>query len=91
MIRVYNIQGMVLYYQRLSISLGKFVNWFRYVREELSNQKLGREQVGTDRDGNKYYQYYSYYGLPTRREVRFADPLVITLNDLVYYRWLYKF
>ena len=72
------------------MTLGKLVHWFRHVREELNNQKLGREVVGSDRDGNKYYQYYSYYGLPTRREVRFIDPRIITLNDLVYYRWLYK-
>ena len=44
---------------------------YRYVREELENQRLNRECIGEDRDGNKYFQYYSYYGLPTRREIRF--------------------
>jgi len=39
----------------------------RYIGEELENQRLNRECIGEDRDGNKYYQYYSYYGLPTKR------------------------
>jgi NADH:ubiquinone oxidoreductase subunit len=68
-----------------------FWGWIKYVREELDNQKQNRELVGEDRDGNKYYQYYSFYGLPTRREVRFKDLNNFDLNDLVYYRWLYKF
>ena len=29
----------------------------------------GRELVGVDKFGNKYYQYFSYHGLPTRRVV----------------------
>jgi hypothetical protein len=45
--------------------------YMRYVADELENQKLNRELIGQDRDGNKYYQYYSYYGLPTRREIRY--------------------
>lgn len=65
--------------------------WHRYIKDELENQKHNRELIGVDRDGNKYYQYYSHYGLPTRREVRFRDPENIDLKDLVYYRWLYKF
>lgn len=46
--------------------------------------------IGTDRFGNKYYQYYSYYGLPTRREVHFKDPYAFALKDLVYFRWLHN-
>lgn len=38
---------------------------------ELENQKLNREFIGEDRDGNKYFQYYSHFGLPVRREVIF--------------------
>ena len=30
---------------------------------------LGRDRVGVDKFGNKYYQYYSYHGLPTKRIV----------------------
>ena len=37
------------------------------VRDEMENQKENREVIGEDRFGNKYYQYYSFYGLPTRR------------------------
>lgn len=65
--------------------------WYTHIREELENQKQNRELVGEDREGNKYYQYYSPYGLPTRREVRFKDPDNFDMKDLVYYRWLYKF
>ena len=30
---------------------------------------LGRERIATDKFGNNHYQYYFYYGLPTRRVV----------------------
>ena len=46
--------------------------------------------IGVDRDGNKYFQYYSFYGLPTRREIRFKIKGNFDLTDLVYYNWLYK-
>jgi NADH:ubiquinone oxidoreductase subunit len=42
------------------------------IRKFLIKQKddaLGRDRVGVDRFGNKYYQYYSYHGLPTKRIV----------------------
>lgn len=68
----------------------KVIHYLRYVREELENQRLNRECIGEDRDGNKYYQYYSYYGLPTRREIRFKVPGDWDMKDLVYYRWLHK-
>lgn len=38
-------------------------------REKMLDQKLNRELIGEDRMGNKYYQYFSPWGLPTRREV----------------------
>ena len=37
--------------------------------EDMKDQKLNRETVGRDKYGNKYYQYYSPYGLPTKRQV----------------------
>ena len=40
--------------------------------EAMKDQKLNRDYVGTDKYGNKYYQYYSPYGLPTRREVQYT-------------------
>lgn len=33
------------------------------------DEALGRELLAVDRYGNKYYQYYSFHGLPTRRIV----------------------
>jgi len=36
---------------------------------EQKDNALGRDRVGLDRFGNKYYQYYSYHGLPTKRIV----------------------
>ena len=35
--------------------------------EQMQNHKLNREYIGRDKFGNKYYQYYSFLGLPTRR------------------------
>ena len=45
-----------------------FANFKKFL-EEMKDQKLNREMIGIDKYGNKYYQYYSSYGLPTRREV----------------------
>jgi NADH dehydrogenase [ubiquinone] 1 alpha subcomplex assembly factor 2 len=61
---------------------------YRALRDDLENQKQNRELVGVDRDGNKYYQYYSYFGLPTRREIDFKEKKVIAMQDLAFYDWL---
>jgi hypothetical protein len=45
---------------------------FRLWREHVNKMKdvsMQRELVGVDKYGNKYYQYFSFYGLPHRREV----------------------
>jgi NADH:ubiquinone oxidoreductase subunit len=42
--------------------------WRKFYIEQ-KDQALGRERVGVDRYGNKYYQYFSYHGLPTKRIV----------------------
>jgi hypothetical protein len=45
---------------------------FRMWREHVNKMKdvsMQRELVGVDKYGNKYYQYFSFYGLPHRREV----------------------
>jgi len=47
----------------------KSIRRFRVYLEEMKDHKLNRILVGTDKYGNKYYQYYSSFGLPTRREV----------------------
>jgi hypothetical protein len=44
------------------------------VYERHVDMREGRVLIGKDLQGNKYYQYYSWYGLETRREVRFVDP-----------------
>lgn len=56
----------------------------------MNDQKLSRELVGEDRLGNKYYQYYSPWGLPTRREVDFINKRSFELNDQAFYFWLNK-
>lgn len=43
--------------------------WFRRKLREIKDHDENRDLVGKDRYGNKYYQYYSYLGLPTKREV----------------------
>eukprot|EP01017_Pseudomicrothorax_dubius_P005563 TRINITY_DN11430_c0_g1_i7.p1 TRINITY_DN11430_c0_g1~~TRINITY_DN11430_c0_g1_i7.p1 ORF type:complete len:117 (+),score=25.39 TRINITY_DN11430_c0_g1_i7:28-378(+) len=47
----------------------RILSRFRKFLDAMKDQKLNREFVGVDRFGNKYYQYYSHYGLPTRREI----------------------
>jgi hypothetical protein len=54
----------------------------------MENQKLNRELIGVDREGNKYYQYFSYFGLPTRREIDFKEKNNIIMKDLAFYDWL---
>lgn len=39
------------------------------LKEKYQDQKENRELLVVDKYGNKYYQYYSYHGLPTRRVV----------------------
>jgi NADH:ubiquinone oxidoreductase subunit len=52
---------------------------------------LGREIVGKDKFGNKYYQYYSFHGLPTRRVIlyKFFDTNRFNI-DPHFIDWLYK-
>ena len=38
---------------------------------KAKDEALGREMVGVDKFGNKYYQYYSHQGLPTKRMVAY--------------------
>ncbi len=51
------------------------LKWFRQYkafRRRMTDQKMNREQIGIDRYGNKYYQYFSYYGLPTSRQIEYV-------------------
>lgn len=42
---------------------------FKKLREKYDDFRENRELVVVDKYGNKYYQYYSHHGLPTRRVV----------------------
>lgn len=39
------------------------------IKEKYQDMKENRELLVVDKYGNRYYQYYSYHGLPTRRVV----------------------
>ena len=43
----------------------KWRQWYLKQKDDA----IGREVIGVDKYGNKYYQYYSFHGLPTRRIV----------------------
>ncbi|CAD8177166.1 unnamed protein product [Paramecium octaurelia] len=87
-----SLYKIYLRYQALKRAFKSTKLYLRYAqfKEELEDQKLNRICVGQDRMGNKFYQYYSYYGLPTKREIRFKDDRERIVNDLAYYDWLYK-
>ena len=50
---------------KLFAKRSKFRHWYINQRDDA----IGRELIGMDKFGNKYYQYYSFHGLPTRRIV----------------------
>lgn len=59
--------------------------------EIMRDHKLNREYVGRDKFGNKYYQYYSFLGLPTRRECEFVDwERLKPFRDTAYFWWMNK-
>ncbi|KAL4473475.1 hypothetical protein ABPG74_022339 [Tetrahymena malaccensis] len=72
------------------IKTSKYGSKYIAFKEKMLDQKLNRELVGEDRMGNKYYQYYSPWGLPTRREIEFANKNSYEMNDLAFYFWLNK-
>jgi hypothetical protein len=52
----------------------KFVTYplddkIKRLRDKFLDMKENRELIVVDKFGNRYYQYYSYHGLPTRRVV----------------------
>ena len=53
---------------------------------------MGRERIGVDKFGNKYYQYYTYHGLPTKRVVLYNFPEGSSLfeQDPHFVGWLRK-
>ena len=65
------------------------MRWFRRFGkflEEMKDHKLNRELAGVDKYGNKYYQYYSSFGLPTRREVFYLIIKAHLSKIIVYYK-----
>lgn len=53
--------------------------------------KLNREKVGEDKFGNEYYQYYSNYGLPTRKEIKYVNwNRAKSFEDVHFFPWLRK-
>lgn len=60
----YKLENFVL---NIVTKRSRFRQW--YIKNK--DDALGREMVGMDKFGNKYYQYYSFHGLPTRRMVMY--------------------
>jgi len=42
---------------------------YKKLKDNFQNLKENRELIVVDKYGNRYYQYYSYHGLPTKRVV----------------------
>ena len=52
---------------------------------------MNREKVGEDKYGNEYYQYYSEYGLPTRKEIKYVNwNRARSFEDVHFFPWLRK-
>lgn len=73
------------------LKLGRRRSKFRQWYIKNKDEAIGREIVGTDKFGNKYYQYYSYHGLPTKRIVlyKFFDTNKFH-NDPHFLGWLFR-
>jgi len=50
---------------------------FKKARENFRDLSENREFIVVDKYGNRYYQYYSNQGLPTKRIVCNLFPLII--------------
>eukprot|EP00347_Sterkiella_histriomuscorum_P001917 403370172 len=72
---------------RLVSRRSSFKQWYIKHRDDA----LGREMIGYDKFGNKYYQYYSFHGLPTRRMViyKFFDTNKFNI-DPHFVGWLHR-
>lgn len=62
-------RGLLVNFEKALVKVAKHQNWFRKFYIQQKDAALGRDRVGVDKFGNKYYQYYSYHGLPTKRIV----------------------
>ena len=67
------------------------INKLRTFLMEYQDQKEARVKIGQDKFGNDYYQYYSHFGLPTRRECELIDRYRYHIyRDNAYYCWMMK-
>ena len=65
------------------------INRIRLFLRILNDEKEGREEIGQDKYGNKLYQYYSFFGLPIRRECEYINRYKFhQQSDKAYYFWL---
>ena len=53
------------------LTVGKRRSKFRQWYIKQKDDAIGRELIGMDKFGNRYYQYYSFHGLPTKRMVMY--------------------
>lgn len=51
----------------------RHLNRVRLFLKLRRNNKENKELIGEDRFGNEYYQTYSSWGLPTKRECDYMD------------------
>ena len=68
----------------------KFVNLIREVRLSHENAKLNRKIVGSDRNSNKYYQYYDNDGNETKRVCEYTNRISEHDIDPIWDAWLRK-
>ena len=69
----------------------RFITRIRKFMQAQRDHKLNREYVGRDKFGNKYYQYYSYLGLPTKREIQYVEEdRTKPFKDTAFFWWMNK-
>jgi NADH:ubiquinone oxidoreductase subunit len=51
----------------------RHINRLRLFRKHRQNLDENKKLIGEDRFGNEYFQEYSAWGLPTRRECQYID------------------
>ncbi|KAL4452887.1 hypothetical protein ABPG74_002452 [Tetrahymena malaccensis] len=53
--------------------LKNIFNKFKQIRQAHNDAKFNRKLVGTDRNGNKYYQYFDEQGYESKRECEYLN------------------
>ena len=80
----YKFEAIIL---KMSRKRSKYRQW--YIKQK--DDAIGRELLAMDKFGNKYYQYYRFHGLPTKRMVlyKFFDSNKFNV-DPHFVGWLYR-